>query len=79
MFTTRLCFVFSIFYVYVCYLGSFFFVEHLLSLVILRNFVGDVGEVEEVENQFHKMIDIFTDLVDKECCGSIIASSSTIN
>jgi hypothetical protein len=37
----------------------FSFVEHLLSLVILRNFVGDVAEVEEVENQFHKMFDIF--------------------
>jgi hypothetical protein len=57
----------------------FCFVEHLLSLVILRNFVGDVAEVEEVENQFHKMIDIFTDLVDRECCGSNIVSSSTIN
>jgi hypothetical protein len=25
------------------------------------------------------MIDIFTDLVDRECCGFIIASWSTIN
>jgi len=60
----RLCLLFRL----------FSFVEHSLSLVILRNFVGDVVEVEEVENQFHKMIDIFTNLVNRECCGSIIAS-----
>jgi len=48
--------------------------QQLQNPKFLVVFVGDVVEVEEVENQFHKMIDIFIDLVDRECCGFIIAS-----
>ncbi len=53
---------------------NFSYKQQLQNPKFILVFVGDVVEVEEVENQFHKMIDIFTNLVNRECCGSIIAS-----